>query len=264
MTPAEPGLSPAGGLTGDSGAKPPPRRSGRRLTVIVIVAAGLVFAASFAYLATRLREHQAVPRPLRVSGIPSSVPTSLANLMQLSPVQARQAPGFTLADQRGHTVSLASFEGRAVVLEFMDPHCVDICPLVSQEFIDAYHDLGATARRAVFVAVNVNPFYRQVADVAAYSRAHQLTTIPSWYFLTGPLSSLRTVWQDYAVTVQAPRRDADIVHTSVVYFIDPRGQQRYVAVPMGDHTANGSAFLPAGQLSAWGRGIALVTRQLVG
>lgn len=41
---------------------------------------------------------------------------------------------------------------RAVILEFMDTHCVDICPIVSQEFVDAYHDLGATASHAVFLA----------------------------------------------------------------------------------------------------------------
>ena len=39
----------------------------------------------------------------------------------------------------------ANRRGHAVVLEFMDPHCTDVCPLVSAEFIDAYHDLGGAA-----------------------------------------------------------------------------------------------------------------------
>lgn len=62
--------------------------------------------------------------------------------MQLSPVPVTRAPGFTLTDQDGQAMSLASLRGRAVVLEFMDPHCTDICPIVSREFIDAYRDLG--------------------------------------------------------------------------------------------------------------------------
>ena len=41
----------------------------------------------------------------------------------------------------------------------MDPHCADICPIVSQEFLAAYRDLGAAASHAVFVAVNVNAYY---------------------------------------------------------------------------------------------------------
>jgi len=224
---------------------------------VTVLVAGLL-----TYIVIRHRGQRDSLSVVRPSGIPASVSTTLANLMGLSPVPARPAPAFTLADQNGHAMSLASFRGRAVVLEFMDPHCIDICPIVSQEFVDAYRDLGGVAARAVFVAVNVNPYFHRVRDVAAFSREHQLTTIPSWHFLTGPPASLRAAWRAYQVEVQAPSRNADIAHTSVVYFIDPSGHERFVATPMADHTAKGKAYLPADALAAWGRGIALVTRQL--
>ena len=35
-----------------------------------------------------------------------------------------------------------------------------------------------------------------------------------------------------------------------------------MATPMVDYTTSGSVYLPAGPLAAWGKGIALVTRQL--
>lgn len=265
MTPAGSASSPAEGPAGDGQAgRPAPRPRRRGLAVIGILAAGVVLAGSFAYVAVRARDHQDSLSSLRVSGIPASVSTSLANLMELSPVPARKAPGFTLTDQAGHRLSLASFRGRAVVLQFMDPHCVDICPIVSQEFIHAYHDLGGTASRVAFVAVNVNPYYRRVADMAAYSREQQLSTIPAWHFFTGTLPGLRAVWRDYTVAVDAPSRNADVIHTSVVYFIDPSGRERYLASPMADHRAGGSAYLPAGQIASWGRGIALVARHLAG
>ncbi len=222
-----------------------------------VLAAGLL-----TYLVVRHRDQQDSLAGIRPSGIPASISTQLASLMGLSPVPARPAPGFTLTDQHGRTLTLASLKGHVVVLEFMDPHCIDICPIVSQEFINAYRDLGGAASRAVFVAVNVNPYHHRVSDVAAYSSEHQLTTIPSWHFLTGPLASLRAVWRAYQIEVQAPGRNADIVHTSVVYFIDPSGRERFAAAPMADHTAKGRAYLPADALAAWGRGIALVTRQL--
>ena len=199
---------------------------------------------------------------IRPTGIPASVSTRTADLMQLSPVPKSPAPGFTLTDQAGRTFSLASLRGRVVVLEFMDPHCTDICPIVSQEFIDAYRDLGDRASHVVFIAINVNRYHLQVADVAAFSAEQRLTTIPSWHFVTGPYPSLATVWQAYNVAVEAPNRNADIIHTSVMYFIDPQGQERYVASPMADHTQAGSSYLPAGQLAAWGQGIALVARHL--
>jgi protein SCO1 len=73
------------------------------------------------------------PQSARPTGIPASVSDAQINLMGLSPVPVRPAPGFTLTDQDGRTLSLASLRGKAVVLEFMDPHCTDICPIVSHE-----------------------------------------------------------------------------------------------------------------------------------
>jgi cytochrome oxidase Cu insertion factor (SCO1/SenC/PrrC family) len=228
---------------------------------VAVAAAVLVLAASAAYVVARIHQQQE-SQSLRPTGIPASISTSLANLMQLSPVPARAAPGFTLTDQAGRAISLASLRGHAVVLEFMDSHCVNICPIVSQEFIDAYHDLGAAAPRAVFAAVDVNPSFHRVSDVAAFSAEHQLTTIPSWHFLTGPLPRLRAVWRAYGIEVSASGRNADIVHTSVVYFIDPRGRERFEATPMAGSTAGGKAYLPAASVTAWGRGIALLARHL--
>ena len=129
----------------------------------------------------------------------------------------------------------------------MDPHCVEICPIVSQEFIDAYRDLGRQASGAVFLAVNVNPYFHGVRDVASYSAEHQLTTVPSWHFLTGPTAALEAVRRAYHIEVQPRGRNADVVHTSEVLFIDPGGRERYVAAPMAQYTSQGRAYLPAGR-----------------
>jgi cytochrome oxidase Cu insertion factor (SCO1/SenC/PrrC family) len=248
---------------GDEAAGAIGSRARRNRFVIVLVAAAILLIVASAAAVIAVRGHQrdslAGQRP---SGIPASIPDETINLMGLAPVHARPAPGFTLTDQDGRTVLLSGLRGKVVVLEFMDPHCTDICPLVSQEFVDAYHDLGRSAPDVVFAAVNVNQYFNRVPDVLAYSRAHQLISIPGWHFLTGPATALQAVWRAYHVEVQAPRPDADIVHTSAVYFIGPGGAERYVANPMADHTSSGTAYLPAGQIAAWGRGIALIARTL--
>jgi cytochrome c oxidase assembly factor CtaG/cytochrome oxidase Cu insertion factor (SCO1/SenC/PrrC family) len=226
--------------------------------VVVIVIAGLVTAVVLG----RQRGTDALTGQ-RPPGIPASVSLPTINLMGLSPVPAKAAPGFRLTDQNGRTLALSSLRGKVVVLNFMDPHCTDICPLVSQEFVDAQHDLGTSAGQVVFAAVNVNQYFNRVSDMAAYSNEHQLNSIPSWHFFTGPLNSLQATWRGYGVAVQAPNPNADIVHTSVMYFIGPDGSERYIAMPMVDHTTSGSAYLPAGQIAAWGQGIAQVAGSLV-
>ncbi len=175
----------------------------KRLLVTAGLAIALIAAAATATAYAVIR-HDRSQLPARPSGIPASITTGQVSLMGLSPVPERLAPGFTLTDQDGRVLPLSAFRGNVVVLEFMDPHCTDICPIVSAEFIDAYRDLGKLAGQVVFAAVNVNQYHTAVADVAAFSRAHLLTSIPGWHFLTGPAARLRAVWNDYNVAVQAP------------------------------------------------------------
>jgi cytochrome oxidase Cu insertion factor (SCO1/SenC/PrrC family) len=227
-------------------------------TVAVILVAGLVTVVA----AVRRHDAAAVAGQ-RPSGIPAIFSLPTINLMGLSPVPARAAPGFRLTDQNGRTLALSSLRGKVVVLNFMDPHCTDICPLVSQEFVDAQRDLGKAAGQVIFAAVNVNQYFNRVSDVAAFSNEHQLSSIPSWHFFTGPLNSLQATWRDYDVAVAAPNPKADIVHTSVMYFIGPDGRERYIALPVDDHNTSGTAYLPPGQIAAWGRGVAQVAGSLV-
>lgn len=234
---------------------------GKRWPYLASLAAAVIAGAAVAGVFALTRSS---PQPQRPSGIPATVSDGQINLMGLSPVPTAAAPSFTLTDQNGRTLSLSSLKGKVVVLEFMDPHCTDICPIVSAEYVDAYRDLGALAGKAVFAAVNVNQYHAAVSDMMAYSREQRLITIPGWHFFTGPLPALKTVWGAYGIEVQAPGPDADIVHTSAVYFIDPSGRERFVAAPMADHTASGSSYLPADQITAWGQGIAQVVRALAG
>ena len=66
----------------------PSLRRRRGLVVIAAAVAVLIIAASAGYVVIRVRQHQEATG-LRASGIPASVSTSLANLMQLSPYLSR-------------------------------------------------------------------------------------------------------------------------------------------------------------------------------
>ena len=251
----------------DATDHPVPSGAGEARSPLVLAGLLVVLVAAVAYVVvvvTRPRPALVVvPSGLRPTGIPAAVSTSTASLMALSPVKTVPAPGFHLVDQHGVPTSLAGLRGKVVVLEFMDPHCTDICPIVSQEFVRASHDLGALGRRVVFMAINVNRYHASTGAMLAFSEEHGLETIPSWRFVTGPTSRLERAWAAYHIQVEAPNPNADIIHTSAVYFIDPSGRERYVAMPEVDHTTAGKAFLPADQLVQWGRGIAQVVRSLV-
>jgi cytochrome oxidase Cu insertion factor (SCO1/SenC/PrrC family) len=232
------------------------------LQIIGVLVVIIIVAGAFVLLQTRHQQDTSA-NLIRPTGLPPSISTQLASVMALSPIPRTRAHDFTLTDQRGRMVSLASFRGRAVVLEFMDSHCVDVCPIVSQELIDANRDLGTSASRVAFIAVNVNKYQTSVAAVNAFSREHQLNSIKSWHFLTGAPNMLRSIWAAYGVTVQAPSPTADVIHSSYIFFIDAHGRERYLANPTDLHTASGKAYLPSSSLTEWGRGIALVVKSLI-
>jgi len=269
--------SPAGqGRGSAAGPDGPPdghvRRPGRGLMSGLLVLAVAVAAGVSAYAVTR-PSGPGAGQELRPSGIPASISTRLADLMSLSPLPAAPAPGFTLTDQAGRTMSMPGLRGKVVVLQFMDDHCTDICPIVAQEFVDAYRDLGPLAGKVVFAAVNVNPYYRSVPAVAAFSAEHQLSSIPGWHFFTGSLAALRAAWHGYNVSVGVPNPNGDIIHTSAIYFIDPEGRERYLALPQDEETTkprfaygtkNETGYVPPGRMADWGEGIALLARSLAG
>lgn len=186
--------------------------------------------------------------------------------MSLQPVKGRKASGFTLTDQHGRTVSLSTFRGHVVVLEFMDPTCRTICPIVASEFVEAERQLAGKHLGVVFAAVNVNRHALGVATVAKFTDEHQLNTIPTWHFMTGPVATLQAIWNHYGILVHTRKVHGKWtpVHSSLVFFIGPNGKERYLAAPVDDHhkTAAHKAYLPKPQLSAWGQGIAQVAESL--
>ena len=131
-----------------------------------------------------------------------------------------RAPGITLTDQFGHSVSLRSYRGRVVLLAFTDLRCTTICPLTTTEMLDAKRLMGAAGAHVALLGVDANPEARSIADVRAYSAAHGM--MDQWRFLTGSLAQLRHVWSAYHIAVQIEAGQID--HTPALYVIDPQGR----------------------------------------
>jgi len=136
------------------------------------------------------------------------------------------APGFSLTDQDGRTVSLASLRGKVVLMTFLDPVCTTDCPIIAQEFKQAGQMLGPQAGLVELVAVVANPTYRSTAFTRAFDRQEGLTAMPNWRYLTGSLSQLGEVWRHYGVTVANLPAGAMSAHNDLAVIIDPAGHIR--------------------------------------
>ncbi len=152
---------------------------------------------------------------------------SEGGVVSLSP---RPAPDFALIDQRGRSVSMHSFRGKVTLVTFLDPVCSDECPVIANQLAIADAGLGSLADRVEIVAIDTNPVFHEVSDVAAFTSSHGLDDLPNWHFLAGSAKSLQDVLASYGVTVAVPSVGM-IGHSEGIYFVSPDGAE---AAYLGD------------------------------
>jgi cytochrome oxidase Cu insertion factor (SCO1/SenC/PrrC family) len=136
------------------------------------------------------------------------------------------ASPFSLTDQNGKTVTLASLRGKAVLLTFLDPVCTSDCPLIAQEFKQAGHLLSGDASQVELVAIVANPVDYQLGYTRAFDRQEGMTGVRNWLYLTGTPAQLKQVWRNYGIAADIEPGGAMIGHSDVAYAIDKQGRVR--------------------------------------
>jgi protein SCO1/2 len=148
-------------------------------------------------------------------------------------IENRAAPAFQLADPTGRPVALQDFQGKLVVLTFLDPHCRDTCPITAFELRALHQSLGPRAEEVVYLGVNTNTAAGRPEDLDAFTSSFALDTLPSWHFLNGSPEQLQAVWASYGVAAVRGAGDR-LDHTSGVFLIDRSGMLRlYISAPLG-------------------------------
>jgi cytochrome oxidase Cu insertion factor (SCO1/SenC/PrrC family) len=141
------------------------------------------------------------------------------NLDLGSSLGGKAAPGFTLRNQFGQSMSLSQFRGKVVVLGFEDSECTTVCPLTTEAMVLAKELLGSAGSDVQLLGVNANPQATAVSNVMAYSTAHGM--VNQWDFLTGSLAQLKKTWKSYSIDVQIQQGQID--HTPALYVVDSSG-----------------------------------------
>ena len=136
------------------------------------------------------------------------------------------APAFSLTDQHGRDITLASLRGKVVLLTFLDPVCTTDCPLEAQEFRQAGQLLGADDGRVELVAIVANPVDYQLGYTQAFDRQEGLDGVPNWLYLTGSPAQLAPVWRGYGIAAEIAPAGSMIAHSEIAFVIDSSGRLR--------------------------------------
>jgi protein SCO1/2 len=155
----------------------------------------------------------------------SGVSTTSGFAAPLAPVKPVAAPSFTLDDQFGKPVSLATYRGKAVLLTFLYVNCPDVCPLITAALRTTTDKLGAKAKSVQVVAISVDPVGDTPKAVRKYLAARGV--LHRFEYLVGTKRQLTAVWAKYHVAAAPDAKLKRLVgHTGIVIGIDAGGKER--------------------------------------
>jgi len=134
---------------------------------------------------------------------------------------------FSLTDQFGHPYHLGEHPGFTTVITALDPRCNTDCPLMADQILQARALLSGGAK-VDFVAVAADPYHEKVSDLRQFINTHGLRGVANFYFVTGSLSALKSVWLNYGIAVSMKRTDRMSIHSDYFYFVDPALRLKWV------------------------------------
>jgi protein SCO1/2 len=137
----------------------------------------------------------------------------------------RIAP-FKLVDQRGDTVTNATFEEKIYVADFFFTTCPSICPKMTAnmgEVAAQYRDES----RILFLSHTVMPRVDSVPVLAAYGAKYGADP-DRWKLVTGPKEHIYELARRsyFAVTTEGDGGEADFIHTENFILVDNKSRIR--------------------------------------
>jgi cytochrome oxidase Cu insertion factor (SCO1/SenC/PrrC family) len=187
------------------------------------------------------------------AGPPGPPPASLGNVVDLPiPASLLDAP---LVDQQGRTVTLSAFRGRILVLVPVLTSCQEECPITTGALLSIRRDLSAAGLgpKVVVAEASVDP----ARDVPSRMSAYAALTGTSWPLLTGPATTMSSIWQHFGVYAKpVPEGNPpgidwqtgrpytyDVNHSDGFILIGPNLHERFITVGAAD--LRGSSLEPS-------------------
>lgn len=167
-------------------------------------------------------------------GKPPARPT-MRLVRNVDPLEIGDAvPDYPFVNERGQTVSLGQFRGRAVAVTFFFTRCPfpNFCPRMSGNFYDAYQKLKGLPNApsnwhllsiSFDVAFDTPQILQNYARNYKYDPAH-------WSFLTGALIDIDAFTEQIGLSFSREEGTFNFNHTLRTAVIDARGRLQHVFV----------------------------------
>jgi protein SCO1/2 len=182
----------------------PMRRCGLR-SIIILLAIAIVSATAFVITAE--------PRPMHAQRRVTRI----------------QINDFALTDQNSTPFEFKNLAGKVVVVAFAYTTCPDVCPLITASLRQVQSGLTKEERKHVrLMTVTTDPEIDSPKVLTAYAKRYG-AEFDNWSFLTGNLSVLEKIWQNFGVGVERKGRGL-IDHTPLTAVVDQKKLMRFAYI----------------------------------
>lgn len=140
---------------------------------------------------------------------------------------SQAAPEFSLVDQSGTQVSLASCKGRIVLMTAFFTTCHNTCPLIMNQIKRSLARLPASQSQALTVlAVSMDPERDTVDKLNSYARTTDLKT-PQYHLLTGESRQIHSLLEKLSIGRVKNPQTGNIEHANIILLVDRFGKIAY-------------------------------------
>ncbi len=128
-------------------------------------------------------------------------------------------PEFSFTNQKGETVTNATFEGKAYVTDFFFTSCPTICPKVKKQMLRIF-DQHKSNPNLKLVSYTIDPKRDNVEHLGNYARNLGVTT-ENWQFLTGDKWELHGIADDYfSIAIENDDAPGGFDHSGRLILVD--------------------------------------------
>lgn len=136
-------------------------------------------------------------------------------------------PAVSLTDQNGNRVSLASFKGKPVLVDFIYTSCPGPCLTLTSKLVAVADKLGPQlGRNVAMISITLDPEHDSPRALKAFAR-HQDADRSGWLFLTGTPQQIDSVLAAYNVR-RMRESDGSVTHMETLFLLGPDGRQRRI------------------------------------
>ena len=136
-------------------------------------------------------------------------------------------PAVPLVDQNGNQVSLASFKGKPVLIDFVYTSCPGPCSVLTSKLVSVAQDLGTQlGQKVTMISLTLDPEHDTPKALKDY--AERLGADRSgWLFLTGKPQDVDRVLAAYNLR-RMREADGSVTHMETMFLLGPDGRQRRI------------------------------------